>query len=97
MCARCPFRPDGTGYARDHADFSRILASVEIGASFYCHETVVLDPRTTLDETGDVPEPQFQEHFEICRGAHEHYMNAWEKRALSIIAAREAAKKKEVE
>jgi hypothetical protein len=95
MCARCPFRPDGTGYARDHSDFPRILATVELGVSFYCHETAIMDPRTTLDETGDAPDPQVQSHFEICRGAYEHHMKAWEKRALDIIAARKV-KKKEV-
>lgn len=93
MCAKCPFRPDGTGYAKDHPDFPHILQSVEMGLPFYCHETVIFDPRTTMDSDGDMPEPAVQKHFEICRGGHEHRMKIWEERALVMLAEREAKKK----
>jgi len=85
MCEKCPFRPDGSGYAQDHEDFPRIVASVEMGLDFWCHETVIFDERTTMDAAGDGPEPPFQEHFEGCRGAHERRMQKWEERALTFI------------
>lgn len=86
MCAKCPFRPDGTGYARDHVDFPRIVATVEMGVAFYCHETAIMNPRTTMDDSGDVPDPPVQPHFELCRGGREHYMQKWEERVLAAIA-----------
>lgn len=77
MCDRCPFKPDGSGYARDHADFPIILANAKRGLPFYCHETVLLDERTEVDINGE-PSPAFQKHFELCQGAHREHMAAWE-------------------
>lgn len=82
MCKRCPFRPDGSGYAQDHEDLPRIVANVEAGLPFYCHETALKDPRTRLTPDGD-PDG-IQPHFELCRGAHEHHLAQWRER---IIAA----------
>lgn len=79
LCQNCPFKADGSGYARGHADFPSILRSVELGGAFYCHQTVILDPRTILDEH-DEPTPRIQPHFEQCRGAWEHYLARWRER-----------------
>ena len=59
------------------------------GLPFYCHETAILDPRTTLDEEGENPDPPYQEHFELCRGGHERRMKVWEERAVAALAAQE--------
>lgn len=71
ICDGCPFRPDGTGFAVEHPDYPAILASVMSGVTFYCHETVIKDPRTTCIGRGleRRPDPQHQEHFAECRGA----------------------------
>lgn len=82
MCERCPFRPDGSGYAQDHPDLPNIIAAVEVGMAFYCHETALLDPRTKLTPTGDVA--GVQDHHEICRGAHERRMQVWR---AGVVAA----------
>jgi hypothetical protein len=87
MCERCPFRPDGTGYAQGHPDLPRIVQGVELGMAFYCHETVLMDGRTTVDAAGD-PAPGLQPHFEICRGGHEHRMRTWEERTLAHLDGR---------
>lgn len=76
MCERCPFRPNGKGYAAGHPDLPAIVKSVELGLPFYCHETVLLDPRTKLDDEGE-PSPVPQQHFELCRGGHERRMKVW--------------------
>lgn len=76
MCERCPFKPDGSGYARGHPDLPNIIRSVEIGMPFYCHETVIMDPRTTMD-SDEQPSPPVQAHFELCRGGHERRMKVW--------------------
>ena len=76
MCERCPFKPDGSGYAQDHPDLPNIIRSVEIGMPFYCHETVILDQRTTMG-SDDRPSPSVQAHFELCRGGHERRMKVW--------------------
>ncbi len=76
MCARCPFKPDGKGYAQDHPDLPNIVRSVELGLPFYCHETVIMDARTTLD-VDDEPCPVPQKHFELCRGGHERHLKVW--------------------
>ena len=73
MCARCPFKPDG--YAQDHPDLPRIVQAVELGLPFYCHETVIMDARTTFED--DEPSPVPQSHFELCRGGHERRMKVW--------------------
>jgi hypothetical protein len=81
MCARCPFRPDGTGYARDHDDFPRIEAMTGHGMPFYCHETVILDDRTVMDKEGEGPAFTPQPHFKLCRGAREHHLKVWSEKA----------------
>lgn len=78
MCEKCPFRPDGSGYAVDHPDIVKIKWNVEVGLPFYCHETVIFDKRTSF-KNGN-PNPTFQEHFELCRGGHEHRMKKWKER-----------------
>lgn len=77
MCDRCPFKPDGSGYARDHQDFPLIVGNAKRGLPFYCHETVLFDNRTKVDINGE-PSPQFQEHFQLCQGAHQEHMTAWQ-------------------
>lgn len=71
ICADCPFRPDGKGIAHGHPDFGKdgtIRQSVLMGLPFYCHETVLKDPRTIRKANGD---PAFhpQPHFENCKSA----------------------------
>lgn len=83
MCDRCPFKPDGKGYAQDHPDLPNIVRAVELGMPFYCHETVILDSRTTFD-AADEPHPVSQQHFELCRGGHERRMKVWRE---GVIAA----------
>jgi hypothetical protein len=90
MCEKCPFRPDGSGYAQDF--LPDIKAAVEqIGAPFYCHDTALLDPRTTIDDDGK-PSPVPQPHFKQCRGAWEAQMIAWEKRADEALAKKKKKK-----
>jgi hypothetical protein len=86
MCERCPFKPDGSGYAVDHPDFERICNAVDMTGNFYCHETVVLDRRTTMDAAGDEPDPSFQAHFRQCQGAWQRYLGKWELRAEAALA-----------
>lgn len=81
MCRRCPFRPDGTGYAQDHPDLPKIIATVEAGLPFYCHETALQDPRTIIDADGNPA--GYQEHYEICRGGHERRMQVWRERVIA--------------
>jgi hypothetical protein len=81
MCARCPFRPDGTGYAQDHPDLPKIIATVEAGLPFYCHETALQDPRTIIDADGNPA--GYQEHYEICRGGHERRMKVWREKVIA--------------
>lgn len=73
MCATCPFRPDGTGYARNHQDFEQIVRHVKLGLPFYCHQTVLFDRRTRFVRVGGerVPDPELgtQRHWENCKGA----------------------------
>lgn len=87
MCAKCPFRPSGKGYAADHPDFDQIKGSVEMGLPFYCHETVLFDSRTKLTEGPlGVEADGIQPHFAGCRGAHEHRMVDWKSRVLDMLA-----------
>ncbi len=71
MCERCPFKPGG--FARHHEDFAGIVQFVALGLPFYCHETVITSPLTTLKysakEKAPVPDPPFQKHFRSCKGA----------------------------
>jgi hypothetical protein len=71
MCKDCPFRPDGKGKAVDHEDFPRIVEYVSLGGAFYCHQTVLMDPRTTFSGRGLArhPDPPYQNHFKECFGA----------------------------
>lgn len=85
MCERCPFRPDGSGYAQDHPDLPRIVQSVELGLPFWCHETVIMDERTVMDAEGEEPAFSPQPHFELCRGAHEHRMKTWAERVREYL------------
>lgn len=85
MCKRCPFRPDGSGYAQDHPDLPNIIASVELGLPFYCHETVLFDPRTKMDVDGE-PSPTHQSHFRLCRGGWERYLEKWRERVIAAGA-----------
>ena len=84
MCERCPFKPDGTGYAQGHPDMPAIVQSVELGLPFYCHETALMDERTTKDVEGN-PDPTYQAHFELCRGGHERRMRVWEGKARKVM------------
>lgn len=73
MCARCPFKPDGSGFAVGHPDFPRIVQQVNLGLPFYCHETVIMHPDTKMviidgEKTPD-PELGVQPHFKNCLGA----------------------------
>lgn len=87
MCKKCPFRPDGSGYAQDHPDLPRIIRAVELGLPFYCHETALMDPRTKLDKNGD-PDG-VQSHFRICRGGWEHYLTKWRERRDAMLAKKQ--------
>jgi len=73
QCANCPFRSDGQGYAQDHPDFPMIVRNVELGLPFFCHETVIMSPQTTMTfdlAVGEqVPDPPIQPHFRSCLGA----------------------------
>lgn len=86
MCETCPFKPDGSGYAVDHPEFPNIKTSIELGFPFYCHETVLFDPRTAKDADGN-PTQQYEPHFEECRGAWEHRMKVWRER-VDVVAER---------
>lgn len=88
MCERCPFKPDGSGYAVTHPDFPGIVAAVEMTGYFLCHETVILDERTSMDTAGERPEPPMQDHFKGCQGAWQRYMTAWRERAEKALAGR---------
>jgi hypothetical protein len=91
VCARCPFRPDGKGYAQGHSDLPTIIAAVEAGRPFYCHQTVIFDKRTRM--TAGAPDPEWQSHFEICHGGWKRRLRVWEDRVLGMLAEREAKKK----
>ena len=82
MCAGCPFRPGGGVLADQPEELARFTASVEHGAAFYCHETVIGDPRTKLDRKRN-PKPTVQPHFLLCRGAREKHLNAWRIRVVA--------------
>lgn len=73
MCDRCPFKPDGSGYAVNHPDFPGIVQRVMLGMQFFCHETVILSKETKfsydLETKIMVPDPPFQSHFKNCLGA----------------------------
>ena len=88
MCAKCPFRPDGSGYAQDHPDLPGIMWSASIGRAFYCHETALMDPRTTLDAAGNPV--GIQPHFRGCLGARGHHLNTWRENIDAEFARREA-------
>ena len=92
MCERCPFKPDGSGYAQDHPDLPRIIGNVELGLPFYCHETVLFDKRTKKTANGD-PALLHQKHYELCRGANEHWMNTWAEKVRAYLKTRNKDKK----
>lgn len=68
MCDRCPFKPDGSGHAIHHEDFPNIVEHVAMGLRFYCHDTVIMSDETTFDAEKN-PDPPFQDHFKLCKGA----------------------------
>jgi hypothetical protein len=68
MCESCPFKPDGTGLATKHPEFPQIVETVALMGDFYCHQTALMDERTTKNAAGD-PSPGFQPHFQQCQGA----------------------------
>lgn len=83
MCASCPFRADGGGpkLCVPPEDMEAFRRQAEVG-EFYCHETVLEDPRTVVDARGDAV--GIQQHFQVCRGGWEHkratYMERMSKR-----------------
>jgi hypothetical protein len=85
MCERCPFKPDGSGYIQDHPDLPRIYQSVAMGVAFWCHETVIVDPRTVMDRAKGEPTYSPQPHFELCRGGHEHRMKVWAEKVRGFL------------
>lgn len=82
MCARCPFRPDEGGFDFEPGELAGIKASVITGRPFWCHETVLKDPRTTFDKNR-IPTPLRQPHFVLCRGGHELHMSTWRLRVIA--------------
>jgi hypothetical protein len=83
MCSSCPFRPDGgapkiTVSPEDMEGFKLTARTGE----FYCHETVLEDPRTKRDHrTGDSdPKAGVQPHFKVCRGGWEYKLTQMKKR-----------------
>lgn len=84
-CKLCPFRHGGGALKGQPEELERFTASVETGAAFYCHETVILDPRTTFTGRGAdrEPSPRLQPHFKLCRGAREVHLNAWRLRVIA--------------
>lgn len=86
MCKGCPFKDNGRlapFLTFKPGELERIKAGVEAGAVFYCHETVILDPRTTLDSERN-PTPAIQPHFRGCRGARRLHLRVW---SLRVIAS----------
>ena len=71
MCSSCPFGPNA-GAPKINvsaAELERFKETARHG-EFYCHETVLEDPRTKTTTTGD-PVHGVQPHFQVCRGGWE--------------------------
>jgi len=80
MCASCPFNAD-RGQPKitvSDDDMAAFRQQARVG-EFYCHETVLEDPRTKRDENGDAV--GVQPHFKVCRGAWEYKLAGIRRRA----------------
>lgn len=77
MCASCPFNADrgAPKVIVPDADMEGFKLTAEVG-EFYCHETVLEDPRTKKDRKGD-PDLSCgaQPHFKVCRGGWEYKLS----------------------
>jgi hypothetical protein len=70
MCTTCPFNKDrGAPKLKISDDDFLEFKQQAIVGEFYCHETVLEDPRTVRDNNGDAV--GVQPHFKVCRGAWE--------------------------
>lgn len=71
MCSSCPFSPNAGSPKLNvsAADLESFTATARQG-EFYCHETVLEDPRTKKTASGD-PVSGIQPHFRVCRGGWE--------------------------
>jgi hypothetical protein len=70
MCAACPFNKDrGAPKLKITDDDFLEFEQQAIVGEFYCHETVLEDPRTVCNVSGDAV--GIQPHFKVCRGAWE--------------------------
>ena len=71
MCLSCPFGPNAGRPKLDiePAELEAFKTTARLG-EFYCHETVLEDPRTKRGTDGD-PDPKIQPHFQVCRGGWE--------------------------
>lgn len=70
MCASCPFNADrGAPKIKITDDDFAAFEQQALVGEFYCHETVLEDPRTLKDGKGDAV--GIQPHFKVCRGAWE--------------------------
>ena len=81
MCESCPFNAE-RGHPKisvSDEDFEAFSQQARTG-EFYCHETVLGDPRTACGVNGDAV--GVQPHFKVCRGG-------WELK-LAVIRDREA-------
>jgi hypothetical protein len=68
MCTSCPFRPNA-GKPKINVTPAELEKFKDTArrSEFYCHETVLEDPRTTVGADSE-PSPRVQSHFRVCRG-----------------------------
>jgi hypothetical protein len=77
MCSSCPFNADRgapkVDVPDDEMEGFRLTAEI---SEFYCHETVLEDPRTKKGDDGD-PDVSCgaQAHFKVCRGGWEYKLS----------------------
>jgi len=70
MCTSCPFGPDrGRPKIEVSDEDMEAFRQTAIVSEFYCHETVLEDPRTKKNAIGDAI--GVQPHFRVCRGGWE--------------------------
>ena len=70
MCSSCPFGPDAGRPKINVSDAElEIFKETARHGEFYCHETVLEDPRTKKTSSGDAD--GVQPHFRVCRGGWE--------------------------
>ena len=70
MCSSCPFGPNA-GRPKINVCDTELESFKETArhGEFYCHETVLEDPRTKMTSSGDAD--GVQSHFRVCRGGWE--------------------------